>query len=149
MTILNKTDQANYTVVVSLMKAIYGSPTWCPKVILIDFEKALWNTFTMCFPEAQLVGCWFHFTQAISAWLKANQESKWLKQNQIQFQIYSNIWFFFIQIGISLELRRAIIIDLKNMATQLSKEKFEACLQAFLKKYKKNCPALHDYFTSK
>ena len=36
-----------------------------PRVIMVDFEKAAINAFRIHFPNAEIKGCWFHFTQAI------------------------------------------------------------------------------------
>lgn len=33
--------------------------------VMLDFEMAVWNAFAECFPNVQLHGCSFHFTQAI------------------------------------------------------------------------------------
>ena len=36
-----------------------------PSIILTDFELALINTFTVTFPGASILGCFFYFTQCI------------------------------------------------------------------------------------
>ena len=35
------------------------------KFFFCDFEKALQNAIKKCFPEAEIIGCYFHFTQAL------------------------------------------------------------------------------------
>ncbi|CAF1294685.1 unnamed protein product [Didymodactylos carnosus] len=41
------------------------APNWHPQKIMMDFEKALINTFGSSFPSAELSGCYFHLQQSI------------------------------------------------------------------------------------
>jgi hypothetical protein len=43
---------------------------WEPKIIVIDFERALLNTIKYQFPAAHIIGCFFHFRQAIHRKMK-------------------------------------------------------------------------------
>ena len=36
-----------------------------PEFILIDFEYAAIKAFIFCFPNAKILGCWFHFGQCL------------------------------------------------------------------------------------
>ena len=36
-----------------------------PKMVMCDFEAALLNGLKEIFPEADVTGCWFHFSQCI------------------------------------------------------------------------------------
>jgi hypothetical protein len=38
---------------------------WSPKVVVVDFEKALLNSIKYQFPKSKIVGCYFHFRQAL------------------------------------------------------------------------------------
>ena len=41
-----------------------------PFAVHVDFEKALINAIRSQFPNAMIVGCYFHFKQALFRWLK-------------------------------------------------------------------------------
>lgn len=41
-----------------------------PEVVLIDFEKAAQNAYEHHFPNVRLIGCFFHFGQALFKYLK-------------------------------------------------------------------------------
>ena len=42
----------------------------CVRFAGVDFEPAFFNAISICFPEAIIIGCFFHFKQAIRAKLK-------------------------------------------------------------------------------
>ena len=58
----NKTEDL-YAIV--LMKICEIIPEFSPKIAVCDFERAPRNVFSQYFPEINIIGCWFHFTQAI------------------------------------------------------------------------------------
>ena len=57
-----KTEGLYSAVILKLLDLI---PGFSPKLAVSDFEKAPRNAFTYLFPEMKMIGCWFHFTQAI------------------------------------------------------------------------------------
>ena len=52
-----------------LMKIREIIPEFSPKIAVSDFERAPRKVFSHHFPEINIIGCWFHFTQAI--WRKS------------------------------------------------------------------------------
>ena len=40
------------------------NPNLDPKYVGVDFEPALFNTVKLYFPDAEIIGCFFHFLQA-------------------------------------------------------------------------------------
>ena len=58
----SKTEEL-YAIV--LMKIREIIPEFSPKIAVCDFERAPRNVFSHYFPEINIIGCWFHFTQAI------------------------------------------------------------------------------------
>ena len=64
----NKTEELYTAVLSSLIQLI---PRFSPKLAVSDFEKAPRNAFIHFFPEMKIIGCWFHFTQAI--WKKTQK----------------------------------------------------------------------------
>ncbi|XP_054259590.1 uncharacterized protein LOC128984307 [Macrosteles quadrilineatus] len=61
--IMSSKSQAAY---VGVLRYIRGEiPTWNPQIILSDFETAMRNAAQLVWPEAQLIGCFFHYAQAI------------------------------------------------------------------------------------
>ena len=59
--------EANYKLVLQQLKeqVLEYQVAMNPKKILYDSEKALQNALAYHFPEAQVLGCWFHFCQSI------------------------------------------------------------------------------------
>ena len=51
-----------------LVKATKGQ--WRPTMVMSDFEMAIAEGVRRHFPEARMVGCYFHFKQAVLQWLK-------------------------------------------------------------------------------
>jgi hypothetical protein len=39
---------------------------WMSKIVVVDFEKALVNAVKYEFSESRIIGCYFHFKQALS-----------------------------------------------------------------------------------
>ena len=58
----NKT-RSLYDAVFTKVKALLPE-TVKPQLVLSDYEPALMGGLSMIFPAAQIVGCWFHFSQA-------------------------------------------------------------------------------------
>ena len=58
----NKT-QAVYVPVLDEIKRMILSAN--PEKILLDFESAAINVFTASYPNARILGCYFHLTQSI------------------------------------------------------------------------------------
>ena len=52
-----------YTAVLSAVHSFI--PEFDPSIAVCDFEKAPRNAFKTVFPYANIIGCWFHFTQAV------------------------------------------------------------------------------------
>ena len=61
--LMQKKTEGLYSAVIS--KILELIPGFSPKLAVSDFEKAPRNVFLHFFPEIKMVGCWFHFTQAI------------------------------------------------------------------------------------
>jgi len=57
----NKTENA-YLTVLTNFKSIF--PNVQPSVIMTDYEVGLKNAFSIVYPDAILVSCWFHYVQA-------------------------------------------------------------------------------------
>ena len=57
-----KTEGLYSAVILKLLDLIPGIS---PRIAVSDFEKAPRNAFMYLFPEMKMIGCWFHFTQAI------------------------------------------------------------------------------------
>lgn len=58
----NKTAESYGTVLRELHNLI---PLAAPKTILVDFERAAINAFSLMFPTATVSGCYFHLTQSV------------------------------------------------------------------------------------
>ena len=43
-----------------------------PRFVITDFEQGEINALKHAFPNAWIIGCWFHYTQAIQAWFHKN-----------------------------------------------------------------------------
>ena len=59
-------------------------PNFKPTFALCDFEKASRNAFTTVFPNIILVGCWFHYTKALTRKYKS-----WVLVNSTRLTKYS------------------------------------------------------------
>ena len=57
-----KTEELYSAVILKLLELI---PGFSPRLAVSDFEKAPRNAFLYFFPQMKMIGCWFHFTQAI------------------------------------------------------------------------------------
>ena len=62
--VLMKTKTEDLYAIV-LMKIREIIPEFSPKIAVSDFERAPRKVFSNYFPEINIIGCWFHFTQAI------------------------------------------------------------------------------------
>jgi len=47
-----------------------------PQIFLCDFEKAMANGISGAFPFATILGCTFHFFQAVHRWVSKKPEFK-------------------------------------------------------------------------
>jgi len=57
--------------------------------VTTDYEKALRNAFKIMYPKAQLIGCWFHFAQALRRKVKKiTGLAKFLKSNVAAEKLY-------------------------------------------------------------
>lgn len=52
---------------------------WKPRVIICDFEIAIWNAISNTFASVQIWGCYFHLQQALLRWLKKEKLMKFWK----------------------------------------------------------------------
>ena len=62
--------QTTYVHFLDQLKKI--NPDLAPESIMIDFEKASINSLRMAFPETEIKGCFFHFTQSIYRKIQAH-----------------------------------------------------------------------------
>ena len=69
--LLTSKDTKLYIRALAALKNIFP---FMPKNIIVDFEKALINACTYCFPTAMLNGCLFHFSQSIWRNIKRMKE---------------------------------------------------------------------------
>lgn len=72
--LMTKKSQAAYT---HLFKTIEKSWSLRPTSISTDFEKGLRNALKNQYPTAELIGCWFHYAQALLR--KAKKISRFLR----------------------------------------------------------------------
>ncbi|XP_046686325.1 uncharacterized protein LOC124371996, partial [Homalodisca vitripennis] len=61
--LMTRKTQDSYQGVFVFLKQLI--PDWNPQVILTDFELAMSNAAQLVWPNARVVGCFFHFAQAI------------------------------------------------------------------------------------
>lgn len=59
----NKQERSYERLFTSLMQNL---PTWTPLTIIVDFEIAVINVIKKIFPDVKLLGCNFHFKQALA-----------------------------------------------------------------------------------
>ena len=62
----------------ALLRLLPNQPS--VKKITIDFERAMWSTFRKLLPEVRIMGCAFHWTQAL--WRKVSINLCHLEQKQ-------------------------------------------------------------------
>ncbi len=55
----------DYVAVLEALKEMVPSTETNLKTVTVDFEKAIWKAVGEVYPEAEIFGCNFHFTQAI------------------------------------------------------------------------------------
>lgn len=58
--VMKKKDQQSYEVLFRYLKENFGMSS---DNFTTDYEKALANALAINFPEANLMGCWFHLAQ--------------------------------------------------------------------------------------
>ena len=56
-------------VIKEILKLLPNQPS--VKKVTIDFERAMWSTFRKLLPEVRIMGCAFHWTQAL--WRKVSK----------------------------------------------------------------------------
>ncbi|CAF4417542.1 unnamed protein product [Rotaria socialis] len=59
--LLQRKSTATYKKMIN--KIVEFAPTWSPRTIMLDFEKAVANVLSNNFPQACLSGCYFHLRQ--------------------------------------------------------------------------------------
>ena len=80
--LMQKKAEGIYSAVI--LKLLDLIPGFSPRIAVIDFEKAPRNAFMYLFPEMKMIGCWFHFTQAIwektqiLAWENCTRQKKYM-----------------------------------------------------------------------
>lgn len=62
-----------------------------PNLFMTDFEGGLRKALAICFPNAALKGCWFHYTQALRKNAIRFGLSALLKENSIAKQILRSL----------------------------------------------------------
>lgn len=64
---LSSKTEETYVNVFNLIKTSLAahSINFSPSVVQIDFKAAAYNAIRRCFPDAKIIGCYFHFGQAI------------------------------------------------------------------------------------
>ena len=81
---MEKRKQECYHYILEFMKKqakIYGFNI-NPNFVITDFELGEINSLTLSFPLAIIIGCWFHFTQAIQTWFTKNKPGHGYNNNQ-------------------------------------------------------------------
>lgn len=68
--------------------AAHGFP-WSPKAFQTDFEQAVISAIKDIFPNVPVLGCYFHFTQAI--WRNAKKAGLEALYNNRDFYVYGMI----------------------------------------------------------
>ena len=63
-----KMKKDHKAVIREIIKIIPGQPS--VKKVTVDFERAIWSAFQEVLPEVRIMGCAFHWTQAL--WRKVN-----------------------------------------------------------------------------
>jgi len=58
----SKTEET-YRLVLAKCNILF--PQLIPTLIMTDYEKALKNTFTHVYPQADMYSCWFHYIQVL------------------------------------------------------------------------------------
>ncbi len=61
-------DTETYVTMLTALRLATGT-VWSPRAVVSDFELALQNAFLLVFPNTQVWGCYFHFTQSIRKYL--------------------------------------------------------------------------------
>lgn len=83
---MTKKSQAAY---VYLLKKIDQAWKLNPVNVTTDFEKALRNAFKMMYPNAKLIGCWFHYAQSLRRKVKKiSGFAAFLKSNPCAQKLY-------------------------------------------------------------
>ena len=55
-----------------------------PTIVLSDYEPALMGGLSMIFPTAQIVGCWFHYSQAVFKYMSGLGLKEQYSKNPVQ-----------------------------------------------------------------
>lgn len=99
---MTRKTQAAY---IHLLKKIDETWKLKPVSVTTDFEKALRNALKMIYPNVQLIGCWFHYAQALrrkvkkitgfAGFLKSNLAAKKLYRKFVNLPLIRSdkIWF--------------------------------------------------------
>ena len=111
--LMSAKNEELYTAVLSAVHSFI--PEFNPSIAMCDFEKASRNAFKTVFPYTTIVGCWFHFTQAVYHKIKelglcklykVNKEfKKWIHQlMSLPFLTEEDIRPIYLAINLSTEL---------------------------------------------
>lgn len=95
---MGKKNQEYYTFVLDVIKKLakkFGYEIH-PDFIISDFELGEINALKNAFPWASIIGCWFHYTQAIQKWFNSNRiehkQDNNLEANIIKSSILCLAW---------------------------------------------------------
>ena len=100
-----------------------------PTVIMCDFENGLRNSLKQCFPEANLSGCYFHYTKCLFEKLK----KLGLRKSPFKKQSYALVCYLQILIHSPVE-KRNLLFDKLDAQFKNIDDKFDS----FQKYYKNN-----------
>ncbi|XP_069058743.1 uncharacterized protein [Pleurodeles waltl] len=79
-------DSSTYTEFLTVIKEKTMNKS--PRKVILDFELTMINTITTLFPDTQIQGCFFHFSQA--CWSKIQNSSlveEYLSSSKLQFEL--------------------------------------------------------------
>ncbi|CAD5126447.1 DgyrCDS14576 [Dimorphilus gyrociliatus] len=62
-----------------------------PKKVVVDFEKAIWKALSFTYPEANIKGCVFHWTQAIYRKIQELGLCKMYKEKKAEYRIMKKL----------------------------------------------------------